>query len=1120
MAGDYSRNSFDSLRDFSGLFFQQGHPTLDSDWNEWVELVDRRMCAETVDTIGRATVPRETPAGFAITAAAGPTLTIGRGRIYVDGLLAECHGTINATNPPAFDRERIAAGRAVGVLDEAISAAAGDTVDYLAQPYWPTPDPLPAKNGPHLAYLDVWRREVTTIKDPRLLDPAMGGIDTATRWQTVWQVRLLPDIGAGATCGSDINAWDTLIAPSPARLTTATVEFEDPDEPCLIPPGGGYRGLENQLYRVEIHSGGGLGAARFKWSRDNGSVGSSVESFTDGSRLTVRRIGRDTVLRFETGDWVEVTDDRREFARRSGDMRRVTVEPDTNELRFDTPLSADLVPSGVGGDTAAARHSRVVKWDQAGQVLLPDGTVWADLDGAGADGLIPVPADGRAVMLEAGITVSFTTIDAGRDFRAEDYWIFAARTEGAQIEELNAAPPEGIHHHYSRLGVVTFPSTVVDCRTLWPPLVEGDTGCGCTVCVSAEEHNSGALTIQQAISQLPAEGGTVCLSPGDFQLGATPVVISGRRSTRLKGHGGATQLSFVGTGAAIEVTGATDVRISDLTIGALAVRDGAGEANAIRLRNLVGGAVERVGAAAIVTGDGIGTAIGLDGFLFDVAIDDCALTGTIGVGVTRKGEGTAGYVALLETRITRSTIIALRTGIQLTGTVFHLGAVDIAENLIFAAEAGIAANGVGLAAANAAAVTNIAGAAVSAVPAPTWSSAALRITANAIGVSRSGDGILSAVPDTRIADNEIASGGNATGNRPGSAIRLLPGRLAQPRVDVQLTGNRLGHFDGAGISVEGPVATIIAKRNVIRDCGLGGFVMTDKAAADLVSFDNNHVERVGLSNIAAGQAAVRLVATSDARVLGNHIETVGSAVATGDVAVDYWAGIELNGVLSADIAHNLITAIGDGQVRGTAVGILCDGSVISGSIGYNHIFDQREADRADSLGWAGIFMRPLGKPATNDAVTINNAASDNRFLRVAGRLLAFSTVGIKDLGPTTETTILITDNRIEDAHPRSRLPLVRASVMGDDQSSLRFGGNQCRLSTPGAVPAIVQIGAHRVDASHNMVRRGGDALALQILCDGADKRPTAIVIGNITMGNIQINGAPVPAPFDVLNILA
>ena len=31
----------------------------------------------------------------------------------------------------------------------------------------------------------------------------------------------------------------------------------------LLPPGADYTGLENQLYRIEIHEGGALGAGHF-----------------------------------------------------------------------------------------------------------------------------------------------------------------------------------------------------------------------------------------------------------------------------------------------------------------------------------------------------------------------------------------------------------------------------------------------------------------------------------------------------------------------------------------------------------------------------------------------------------------------------------------------------------------------------------------------------------------------------------------------------------------------------------------------------------------------------------------------------------------------------------------
>ena len=86
------------------------------------------------------------------------------------------------------------------------------------------------------------------------------------------------------------------------------------------------------------------------------------------------------------------------------------------------------------------------------------------------------------------------------------------------VEVLTNAPPLGIHHHYCRLAVVTFPSKVDDCRVLWPPDFSDEDGCGCTVCVSAAEHNNGTHTIQQAIEIAKRTGGTVCLGPGVFHV--------------------------------------------------------------------------------------------------------------------------------------------------------------------------------------------------------------------------------------------------------------------------------------------------------------------------------------------------------------------------------------------------------------------------------------------------------------------------------------------------------------------------------------------------------------------------------------------------------------------------
>src|SRR5262249_8231158 len=154
-------------------------------------------------------------------------------------------------------------------------------VPYSEQPYFPNVDavaPAPTMGGPHLVYLDVWQREVTALNDSTLIEKAVG-VDTTTRLQTAWQVKILANAGSGTSCGSPLAAWDRLIAPSDGRLSSAAVGVPTTIDPCLLPPSGGYRGLENRLYRVEIHDGGPHGSATFKWTQ-NAAVATAVTEIT------------------------------------------------------------------------------------------------------------------------------------------------------------------------------------------------------------------------------------------------------------------------------------------------------------------------------------------------------------------------------------------------------------------------------------------------------------------------------------------------------------------------------------------------------------------------------------------------------------------------------------------------------------------------------------------------------------------------------------------------------------------------------------------------------------------------------------------------------------------------
>src|ERR1043165_6869830 len=102
MGGDYSRITFKPERDYSGLMRQQGWVGLDADQNEFVDITDRRWRAESVDIMGRAVVPISDPdnrTAFEILPSGPSDFTIGRGRMYVDGLQIECRGAA----PMEFD---------------------------------------------------------------------------------------------------------------------------------------------------------------------------------------------------------------------------------------------------------------------------------------------------------------------------------------------------------------------------------------------------------------------------------------------------------------------------------------------------------------------------------------------------------------------------------------------------------------------------------------------------------------------------------------------------------------------------------------------------------------------------------------------------------------------------------------------------------------------------------------------------------------------------------------------------------------------------------------------------------------------------------------------------------
>lgn len=516
MAGDYTRFTFNPQKDYSGVFKQQGRVELDSEFNELIEIIDRRWRSETIDIISHCVVPNTTPDAFLITLTAMGAFDIGIGRMYVDGIQVENHGL-----PPLEFRADL--GETPGTAP----------IPYDDQPYLPArlPPVLAAgANTTGLVYLDVWQREVTGLEDPSIREIALGGPDTTTRIQSVWQVRVLENVGQHG-CGDDIAIWDQTIAPSAGRLTTSAVAPPASDDPCIISPSGGYRGLENRLYRVEVHATGPIGGgapAKFKWSRNNATIASSVSAIPSATQVTVQQIGRDQVLRFEVGNWIEITDDFLELQGLAGHMAQITAIDEANRILTFAPA----IPGAINFDaTDPSRHTRVRRWDQSQNV-----------DANGLLDVIPGPMD-----IEDGIRVNFSLDPAGGNFKIGDYWVFAARTADGSVEILQDAPARGILHHFCRLGFIHWGAnlqgtTFTDCREHWPPLC---CEAGCTVTVGDGVDSHGQFTdIQQAIDALGNRGGVVCIGRGFYTVTTGLVLNSTKSKVILRGMGPATRILF------------------------------------------------------------------------------------------------------------------------------------------------------------------------------------------------------------------------------------------------------------------------------------------------------------------------------------------------------------------------------------------------------------------------------------------------------------------------------------------------------------------------------------------------------------------------------------------------
>ncbi|MBA3833930.1 MAG: hypothetical protein H0X34_18985 [Chthoniobacterales bacterium] len=469
MKNDITRDTFDRVKQFSRVLMQQGRVQLDADWNEQVSILLHYLRVLTTDMIGPGAGP-EDACGFElfdsdadikalklgadkeeelIARLKEEKVLIAPGRYYVNGILAEIDDFASIPQPStqlAFE-----------------AAAASGLTNKQAV----------------LIYLDVWERHVTPIEDDGIREKALGGPDTATRARITWVVRArelrkeedamvkLPattkaELAKLRDLHSKFDAWREAQWTSRGLLRAGIEEQVESGDPCVNSPESVYRGMENQLYRVEIHRRGPAwdgetkaamsNAATFKWSRDNGSV---AAAWLDGEGEILKvTASRDEARGFAPGQWIELSDDRQDLESVPGTLVQLK-ETEAGSLTIDQATTKGIFARKNFGNKAKVR-----RWDQEETEVIT-------LD----EGAITIQYD-KWFALEDGVQIQFPApaAPATYKFHSGDYWLIPARVVSRDIEwaweeasektttptiaQRRALPPHGIKHHYALLGLL------------------------------------------------------------------------------------------------------------------------------------------------------------------------------------------------------------------------------------------------------------------------------------------------------------------------------------------------------------------------------------------------------------------------------------------------------------------------------------------------------------------------------------------------------------------------------------------------------------------------------------------------------------------------------------------
>ncbi|MDH4607151.1 DUF6519 domain-containing protein [Pseudomonas sp. BN102] len=514
MQGDFSVLNFDPhqhergvnppslgpLRNLSGVLHQQGRVTLDADLTEGelLELGWNGQAGRDIIGAGVCAVPASEPQGFRVEAAmvnAGQVqLMLRPGRAWVDGILTRLAG---ATPDPLVPVARLAT--------------------YLGPPLaTPVPTSDQITDGTRDAViLEVSEESLHGFQYPhRLIEPALGGPDTAERAFVNFRLRLLR-LATGEDCTTILGKLRDDPA-SKGRLSVSLQPVIELVGDCPVVGGGGYTGFEHCLYRIEIAEVPPGAPARFKWSQWNGGlVGRGrFDSTTDPDRVLID-------------------------AGRAAIVNSGLTEFYLEALQYDELVGAWTVVYGTMATLDTDHDLELAAPASFGTLPATTDSVFFRLWNGIAD-ITAFPDAGAPAPLRDGILLAFDAPSAG-NYRPGDYWTFSVRAGeiANPVVLIDNAPPSGIVYHRVPLAEINWTArrnteisgSIEDCRKRFRPLTNQKLCC--TFLVGNGVSSFGDFnSLEEAATHLPAAGGELCLLPGVHR---TNLRLEGRRNVKIHG---------------------------------------------------------------------------------------------------------------------------------------------------------------------------------------------------------------------------------------------------------------------------------------------------------------------------------------------------------------------------------------------------------------------------------------------------------------------------------------------------------------------------------------------------------------------------------------------------------